>query len=105
LKGSGTTLEVKRFFYRKLQHLDFKLYSVTINKKRLVGRLMEDKERIYNHLARMTLERVDFKDAAVRVIMAVDMFAWGIFRKYEAQDRGWFDIFREKMAFEKLYLP
>jgi len=151
LKGSATALEVKKFLYRKIQPLDFKLYAVTLNKRHLVGRLMDDKERIYNYLARMTLARVAFKDAAVRVIMtvdrskskqeifdfnsyiigqlkatldprvpldifhvtsqespglqAVDMFVWGIFRKYEAEDRAWFDIFREKILLEKLYLP
>ncbi len=151
LKGSSTTIEVKRFFYSKLQDLDFKLYSVTLNKKRFYDSLINDKERVYNYLARLALEKVDFKDAAVRVIMTVDrskskqaifdfnnyvigqikaaldplvplsilhvsshespglqaadMFAWGIFRKYEKSDSEWIDVFKGKLRFERLYLP
>lgn len=151
LKGSSTTIGIKRFFYSKVRELDFKLYSVTLNKKRFYDRLIEDKERIYNYIARMTLERVDFRDAAVRVIMtvdrskskqeifdfnnyiigeikasldplvplnifhvsshespglqAVDMFAWGIFRKYELEDLEWFEVFKSKIRLDKLYLP
>jgi hypothetical protein len=72
LKGSGTSLEIKKFFYKKVRWIDFKLYAVTLNKKRIYDYLASDKERIYNYIARLTLERVDFKDAAVRVIITVD---------------------------------
>lgn len=72
LKGSGTSIEVKKFFYKKVSGIDFKLYAVTLNKKRVYNSLADDKERIYNYIARLTLERVDFKDAAVRVILTVD---------------------------------
>ena len=37
-------------------------------------------------------------------LQAVDLFSWGIFRKYEKRDSKWFEIFREKVAFEKQYL-
>ncbi len=37
-------------------------------------------------------------------LQAVDLFSWGIFRKYEKKDTAWFDIFREKVAFEEQYL-
>ena len=36
--------------------------------------------------------------------IAVDLFSWGIFRKYEKKDLKWFEIFREKVAFEEQYL-
>ena len=38
-------------------------------------------------------------------LQAADMFAWGIFRKYEAGDLEWYDVFKEKVSYEKLYLP
>jgi len=72
LKGSADSQELKRFFYKKVRHVDFKLYSVTLNKKRVCSYLALDKERIYNYIARLALERVNFRDAAVRVIMTVD---------------------------------
>lgn len=37
-------------------------------------------------------------------LQAVDLFSWGIFRKYEKNDSKWFKIFREKVAFEEQYL-
>ncbi|MBI3376776.1 MAG: hypothetical protein HY035_00020 [Nitrospirae bacterium] len=37
-------------------------------------------------------------------LQAVDLFSWGIFRKYEKKDTTWFDIFRDKVAFEEQYL-
>ena len=132
LKGSRTPIEIKKFFYKKAYEVDFKLYAGTLNKKRAYAHLAKDKERIYNYIARLTLEGVDFKEAAVRVIItidkskarpeiqrfnnyilnqikayldplvpleifhalsdqtpilqATDMFAWGIFRKYEKGD-------------------
>lgn len=41
-------------------------------------------------------------------IQAVDLFSWGIFRKYERGDCGWYDMFKHKIAFETdktEYLP
>ena len=39
-------------------------------------------------------------------LQAVDMFCWGIFRKYERKDSSWFDLFgKEKVIFDELYLP
>lgn len=72
LKGGDTTLAIKKFFYQKVCRTGFKLYAVTLNKKKVYEALSQDKERIYNYIARLTLERVEFKDAAVRVIITVD---------------------------------
>ena len=72
LKGSVTSLQNKKFFYRKVSAIDFKLFSVTLNKSRLYPQLAKDKEWVYNYIARLALENVNFKDAAVRVIITVD---------------------------------
>lgn len=37
-------------------------------------------------------------------LQAVDLFAWGIFRKYERDDTAWFDVFREKVRYDDRYL-
>ena len=37
-------------------------------------------------------------------LQAVDLFAWGIFRKYETNDTTWYENFREKVIFEKLLI-
>lgn len=38
-------------------------------------------------------------------LQAVDLFSWGIFRKYEKGDREWFDVFRGKISYDDVYLP
>lgn len=72
LKGSKVSLEVKKYFYEQVKSLDFKLYSLTLNKKRVYQRLMQEKERIYNYLARLVLDHIEFNDAEVRVTLTVD---------------------------------
>jgi len=37
-------------------------------------------------------------------LQAVDIFAWGIHRKYENKDLEWYKIFDEKIALDKQYL-
>lgn len=37
-------------------------------------------------------------------LQAIDMFAWGIHRKYEYQDKEWYEIFKMKIKFDKQYL-
>jgi len=38
-------------------------------------------------------------------LQAVDLFSWGIFRKYEKSDREWFDVFKDKIKYDDVYLP
>ena len=38
-------------------------------------------------------------------LSAVDLFSWGIFRKYERKDLEWYNLFKEKVVFEDIYLP
>ena len=37
-------------------------------------------------------------------LQAIDMFAWGIHRKYELDDKKWYQIFQKKIKFDKQYL-
>jgi hypothetical protein len=37
-------------------------------------------------------------------LQAVDLFSWGIFRKYENNDNEWYDVYRHKVGFETEYL-
>ena len=37
-------------------------------------------------------------------LQAVDLFSWGIFRKYEHNDLEWYDMFKHKISFETEYL-
>lgn len=151
LKGSNVSIEVKNYFYGQVKDIDFKLYALTLNKKRVYQSLMKEKERIYNYIARLVLDKISFDNAEMRVnlildkskgkpeiaefnsyifreiqakidpkiplsivhalsheslgLQAVDLFSWGIFRKYERKDTEWFKVFSSKISYDDVYLP
>jgi hypothetical protein len=151
LHATETTLPVKKYFYDKVKPLKFSIYSLTLNKLQLFEQLTHDKERIYNFLARQTLDRIPLEKATDWVqltvdkskgkreikefneyiiqqlkgklnpsvplsinhldsredagLQAVDLFAWGILRKYEKKDFEWFNYYEEKVRLDELYLP
>ena len=150
LKGSKTSLEVKKYFYAKAAPLKFGIYAITLNKKKLYERLTKEKERVYNYVARLVLDQIPFEKAVTRVelivdkskakpeiedfnsyierhlkgrldpkvpldikhhlshesfgLQAADLFCWGIFRKYERKDTEWFEIFKEKVRYNEVFL-
>ena len=151
LKGSKTEISVKKYFYRIVQDLNFKIYSVTLNKERVFRSLLENKGRVYNWISRLVLEKIPIESSSTRIrfvldkskskreiedfnqyiinqlmarvdpnipldirhltdnvekiLQAVDLFTWGIFRKYEKGDFEWYTVFRSKIEFDTLYLP
>lgn len=150
LKGASCPLHIKKYFYEKIRPHVFSLYAMTLNKRRVFEELTKDKERVYNYIARLVLEKIPFEQAETRIqiiidksktkanmrgfneyivrqlkskvnpkapldiyhydskeslpLQAVDMFCWGIFRKYEHKDTVWFDVYKEKVVFEEQYL-
>jgi hypothetical protein len=38
-----------------------------------------------------------------KLLQAVDLFAWGFYRKYDMGDTQWYDVFRKKIFFERQY--
>jgi hypothetical protein len=38
-----------------------------------------------------------------KLLQAVDLFAWGFYRKYEEGDTQWYDVFQKKVVFERVY--
>lgn len=151
LKGTNTTIEVKKYFFQRVSHIRFGVYSLTLNKRKVYERLTREKDRIYNYIARKVLDQIPFeKYAGDRVQFVVDrskgkpeieefnmyirsqlnarlnpnipltlehrrsyevpglqiadLFSWGIFQKYERNRTEWFDVFREKVVFDELFL-
>lgn len=151
IKGSASTFEVKKYFFKQVEDIDFSIYSIIFNKKRVYDSLIKDKSRVYNWVARLLLDNVDLAAANNRVVFiidkskgkreieefneyiyrhleakinpgipldirhldsrndyglqAVDLFVWGVFRKYERKDLQWWSVFKEKVKFENVYLP
>ncbi|MFH1305176.1 MAG: DUF3800 domain-containing protein [Candidatus Omnitrophota bacterium] len=150
LKGSKTNLEIKSYFFNQIKNVKFGIYSITLNKKKLYPKLAENKERVYNYIARLVFDKIPFEKALDRITLLIDkskskkeivefnnyivrqiqgridpkvpldiehktshehlgiqmadLFSWGIFRKYEKKDAEWFDVFKEKVLFDEVFL-
>lgn len=72
LKGSKTSITVKKYFYKNVGSLKFGIYAITLNKKRLYNRRTQEKERVYNYVARLVLDQIPFEKAVTRVQLIVD---------------------------------
>lgn len=152
LKGTGTTLVIKRYFYRHSPKGGWRIYTVAVNKERVFENLQTKagKKKLYNYISRFLLAKVDLAGAGNAVtlvvdrsknkdeiadfnqylanqldallpldvplniyhehshenagLQAVDLFCWGVFRKYEHNDLDWYREYGGKIAFETEYL-
>ena len=151
LKGSSTTIKIKKYFYRLIKDVNFSLYFITLNKRRVYPELAKDKSRVYNFISRLLLDSIDYGKNGRRIkliidkskskpeitnfnkyirrqleaeidpktpleivhedscadhcLNVIDLFVWGVFRKYEKRDFEWYDVFKEKIRYEDVYLP
>jgi predicted DNA-binding ribbon-helix-helix protein len=151
IKGTNTTIQIKEYFWSQIKKSNFELYTLILNKQRVYENLGNNKDRLYNFVSRLLLEKVKFSNATTSVniiidrsknkearkefnnylflqlkgfidpkiplhifqpmshenkgLQAVDMFSWGIFRKYERKDFYWYRIFKERIVIETKYLP
>lgn len=74
----------------KLEIADFNEYMIAHIKSRLDPHIPLE---IFHRRSHETLQ-----------LQAADLFAWGIFRKYERHDREWYDLFIEKVGFDGVCL-
>ena len=72
LKGTNTTLDIKAYFYRQVADIDFTIYSITLNKRRVYESLIKSKPRVYNFVARLVLDQIPLADADQRVELIID---------------------------------
>ena len=154
LKGTKTTLSIKKYFYRDLPESGWGLYSVVLNKSRVFSHLQTKvgKKRLYNFLTKFILDKLQWPGDISTVnlvvdqsknkleqldfnryleshlydilslktklfithemsdqnlcLQAVDMFCWGIFRKYNNRDQSWYGEFKNNLRLdEDVYLP
>lgn len=72
LKGTSSTIEVKKYFYKQIEKLPFALFSITLNKIKVFERLRRNKERVYNYVARLVLDKIRFENATTQIDLIVD---------------------------------
>src|SRR3989338_9204549 len=69
LKGSKTSLGVLKYFYSQCKGIEFDIYSLTLNKKRLYAHLTKDKERVYNYVVRLAMDKIPLEAAHSRIYL------------------------------------
>lgn len=73
LKGTGTNIDIKKYFYQQIKDIDFSIYALTLNKRRVYESLADDKERVYNFIARQVIDRISFgEDNTTRIEFILD---------------------------------
>jgi hypothetical protein len=97
-----------------LDNVDFtevknRIYMI-IDKSKSRPQIVEFNEYIYRQLMtkvdpKIPLEIKHKNSCSDNGLSAVDLFSWGIFRKYERKDLEWYNIFKEKIVFDDVYLP
>lgn len=72
LKGTKTTNEVKEYFYHQIKDLEFSIYALVLNKRRIFTYLMKEKSRVYNFIARTVLDQIPYENAEMKVELTID---------------------------------
>jgi len=72
LKGSSSAIKVKQYFYGIAKKIPFEVFSLTLRKRRVYESLSRNKPRVYNWVAKMTLDKIKLEDAKVQVDLVVD---------------------------------
>lgn len=74
LKGTNTTLEIKKYFFRNIKNNNWGIYTLAINKLCVDSALQTKigKRKLYNFLSRFLLERLDLSRVKRNVELVVD---------------------------------
>jgi hypothetical protein len=74
LKGTNTTLQIKKYFLRNIKSDDWAIYALALNKSRVEANLRTKmgKKKLYNFLSRFLLEKLPLSTVERNVEMVVD---------------------------------
>jgi len=74
LKGTNTTLKIKKYFLRNIKSDDWAIYALALNKSRVEANLKTKigKKKLYNFLSRFLLEKLPLSTVEQNVEMVVD---------------------------------
>ena len=72
IKGSKTTLEIKKYLYSRIQGLDFDIYSITFQKKNVKPDLQRNKPRLYNYFVRQLIDQIDLSFIEQKLTIVLD---------------------------------
>jgi hypothetical protein len=107
----------KNFLYNQLANE--LIHQISFNNNSLINLYLDKhksrkEEKIFNqyietHLAtrlssRAKLNCYHLDSTSSKGIQAIDMFLWGIFEKYNFDKTEWYDLFKQRIQFERIFL-
>jgi len=83
--------------------------EIVIDRSKTKKNVAEFNEYIINQLKskfdpKVPLDIYHFNSKEDFCLQAVDLFCWGIFRKYENKDHTWLEVYKEKVVYDEQYL-
>ena len=74
LKGTNTTLEIKKYLFKHIRSNDWAIYALALNKRRVNSDLQSKtgKKKLYNFLSRFLLEKLPLSNVGRDVELVVD---------------------------------
>jgi len=72
LKGSDTTISVKKYFYEKCKDIEFGIYSLILKKKKVSKNLTSKKTKLYNHIACILFDNVPMENTKMGIEFIMD---------------------------------
>jgi hypothetical protein len=72
LKANRTSMEIKNYFFKQMTEIPFEIFSITLNKKKVSEKIATEKNRVYNFISRMTIEKISFDTTLKRLELIID---------------------------------
>jgi len=97
--------------HKLLEHVPFneaqQKVTLVLDRSKDKRTVQEFNESTSTHLKKRLDQKVPFKiyhynSQNVHELQAVDLFAWGIFRKHEKQDVAWYKLFSKRIHIEQI---
>jgi len=72
IKGSKTNIEIKKYLFKRIAHLNFSIYSITFHKRKIHTNLQNNPSRLYNYFVRQLIDQVDFSEISTHLTVVLD---------------------------------
>lgn len=72
LKGSNTDINVKSYFLSNADEAVFDIYAVALNKRRVYEELRENRDKLYNYISKLAIEKITFGRSTGSIILTID---------------------------------
>lgn len=72
IKGSRTSLQIRKYLFKRVSNIDFEIYSITFNKRNVNQDLQRNPARLYNYFVKQLIDRIDLSIAESKITIVLD---------------------------------